>query len=134
MIVETKVLGQSAELADRHIALPIGAGTLRGLLSELVRIEVQQYDKRRSEQLILRILSPADEAQGASIGRIVSAPRVVPAPPPVDVALERALEAFRDGLYLVVFDGKPVEDLDAPIEVMRDSRLRLVRLVALAGG
>jgi hypothetical protein len=72
--------------------------------------------------------------QGASTGKIVSGPRDVPVAPPVEAATERALEAFRDGLYLVILDGEQVEDLDAPIEATSDSRLRLVRLVALAGG
>ena len=134
MIVETKVLGQPVELADRDIPLPAGTQSLRGLLTELVRVEVEQYEQRRRDQLVLRILSPADLANGSSAGRIVSAPRDVPGAPTVDEATTRALEAFGDGLYLAILDGKQVEELDAPIEVMSDSRLRLVRLVALAGG
>jgi hypothetical protein len=46
----------------------------------------------------------------------------------------RALEAFGDGLFLAVLDGGQIDDLDAPVTVTPSSRLRLVRLVALAGG
>ena len=44
------------------------------------------------------------------------------------------MQAFGDGLYFAVLDGTQIEDLDAPLHVTASSRLRLVRLVALAGG
>ena len=56
------------------------------------------------------------------------------AAPADDVAVARAVEAFDDGLYYVVVDGAVVSELDAPLTLTADSRLRLVRLVALAGG
>ena len=54
-------------------------------------------------------------------------------------ALDRSFEFLRietreDGLYYVVVDGAVVPELDAPLTLTADSRLRLVRLVALAGG
>jgi len=134
VIVETKVLGQVGELSDREVTLPAGTGTLRDLLTELVRLEVDRYEQRRAEQLVLRILTPADFARAPDVGRVVSGGRVVPAAASTDVAVERALEAFRDGLYLVVFDGSQIEDLDTAVVVTSESRLRLVRLVALSGG
>jgi hypothetical protein len=58
----------------------------------------------------------------------------VPLAPAPDVAISRALQAFGDGLYFAVLDGAQIDDLDAPLTVTPSSRLRLVRLVALAGG
>ena len=48
--------------------------------------------------------------------------------------MTRAVQAFGDGLYLAVLDGRQIDDLDASVTVTPSSRLRLVRLVALAGG
>lgn len=134
VIVETKVVGRPAELADRDVVLPAGTATLRDLLAELVRVELDGYARRRSDDRLLRVLTPADVAGGLSAGRVVSGGRTVPAAPPLDEAVERALTAFRDGLYLVFLDGTEIDDLDTPVSVSPHSRLRLVRLVALAGG
>ncbi len=134
MIVEVRVVGQSAEVVDRAHPQLAGTTTLRGLISALVLDEVAGYESRRHSQQLLRVLTPADLATGQAAGRILSGGRQVPPAPPADVAVDRALQAFGDGLYLVVLDGEQVEDLDAPLTVTPSSRLRLVRLVALAGG
>ena len=96
--------------------------------------EVAAYGSRRESQQVLRVLTPADLAAGQATGRILSGGRTVPAAPDPETAVARALQAFGGGLYLAVLDGAQIDDLDAPLTVTPTSRLRLVRLVALAGG
>jgi hypothetical protein len=134
VIVEVRVVGQPGEVVDRDFADLAGETTLRQLLASLVRDEVAGYEVRRQAQQVLRVLTPADLASGHTTGRFRSGGRSTPPAPVPDVAIARALEAFHDGLYLAVLDGAQVEDLDAPLHVTVSSRLRLVRLVALAGG
>jgi hypothetical protein len=134
VIVEVRVVGQPGEVVDRDYADLAGETTLRELLSSLVREEVAGYEERREAQQVLRVLTPADLATGHTTGRFRSGGRHTPPAPAADVAVARALEAFGDGLYFAVLDGRQIEDLDAPLHVTADSRLRLVRLVALAGG
>ncbi|WP_116949932.1 hypothetical protein [Jiangella endophytica] len=134
MIVETKVVGRPTELVERQLTLPSGAMTLGMLLAELVRVEVDGYTRRRADDRVLRVLTPADLARGLTAGRVASGGRTVPAAPPLAEAVERALTAFADGLYFVFLDGVPLDDLDAPVSPAPESRLLLVRLVALAGG
>lgn len=133
MIVEVRVVGQSGEVVDRDYSLA-GETTLRELLTSLVREELTGYEVRRQTQQILRVLTPADLAAGHEAGRFLSGGRSVPAAPSPDLAVSRALQAFGDGLYLAVLDGTQIDDLDRPLHVSASSRLRLVRLVALAGG
>lgn len=134
MIVEVRVVGQPGEVVDRDYTDLAGETTLRELLSSLVREEVAAYETRRQAQQVLRVLTPADLASGHTTGRFLSGGRhTAPAPTP-DGAVARALQAFGDGLYFAVLDGAQIEDLEAPLHVTPTSRLRLVRLVALAGG
>jgi hypothetical protein len=133
VIVETKVVG-SADTESLEVAVPPDVTTLRGLLAALVRHELADYDRRRTESTTLKVLTPADLARGVDTGRYGRERRAVAAPPSEEVALERALEAFADGLFFVFVDGASVEDLDVPVVLRPDSTLRLVRLVALAGG
>jgi hypothetical protein len=50
------------------------------------------------------------------------------------VAVGTAIEAFEDGLFLVLVDGRQQTDLDAQVFVAADSTVTFVRLVALSGG
>ncbi|GAB2977908.1 hypothetical protein [Nocardioides montaniterrae] len=133
MIVETKVVG-SKDTEHLHVLLRHDVRTLRDLVVELVRHEIAAYDQRRAASRVLRVLTPADLARGVETGTYGRESRAVPAPPSEREAADRALEAFVDGLFFVFLDGVQVEDLDAPVVVHPDSTMRLVRLVALAGG
>lgn len=133
MIVETKVVG-SKDTESRDVAVPVDIGSLRELIALLVRHEHASYEQRRAASMTLRVLTPADLARGVDTGTYGREARAMAAPPPEAQAIERALEAFDDGLFFVFIDDVQVEALDAPVSVRPDSTLRLVRLVALAGG
>lgn len=132
MIVETKVVGSSG-IETRQLSVAATA-TLRDLLTVLVHHELTGYQQRRATSTTLRVLTPADLARGAGTGSYGREPRAMAAPPSPASAVGRALEAFTDGLYFVFLDDIQLESLDTPVEVRPDSTLRLLRLVALAGG
>lgn len=133
MIVETKVVG-SRETESLQVQVAAAAMSLREVLVALVRHELAAYEERRAASRALQVLTPADLARGVDTGAYGRESRAVPAAPSEEAAVERALEAFHDGLYFVFVDGVQLEELDAPVSVRDDSTLRLVRLVALAGG
>jgi hypothetical protein len=133
--VEVHVVGGGGEVEPRRVAGPAdGPATLRALLDHVVRSEVagaRERDRRRS---FLRVLSPEALERGVAEGRVRSGGR-----PPVgridaDAAVASALQAFEDGLLLVLVDGQPVEGLDTTVVAADDTRVRFVRLTALAGG
>jgi hypothetical protein len=107
--------------------------TLRDLIRAVVRAEVQAFDKRQADRMLLRVLTPADIALGREAGKIEMGDR---APQSVDeeAAIEAAIQAFVDGLYFVFIDDQQIEQIDQPILLHPDSRLKFIRLVALAGG
>lgn len=134
MIVQTRIVGDSSGLDDHDVPVPTDIVTLRELLGVLVAHEIAAYDARRKVNRALRVLTPADLARGVEGGRYGHEAKAAHVAPPYDVALARALEAFSDGLYFVFLDDAQVEDLDTPLGLHPDSTMRLVRLVALAGG
>lgn len=133
MIVETKIVG-SKDTESLHVSVPAEIGSLRDLLSVLVRHELSSYEQLRTASKTLRVLTPADLARGVETGAYGREKRAVAAPPTESEAIERAVEAFTDGLFFVFIDDVQVEELDVPVLLRPDSTLRLVRLVALAGG
>jgi len=116
--------------------VPVAPGivTVRELIGTLVRDELDSFEQRQRERSLLRVLTPADLVRGVDAGKYAAEPKQSQTPPSYDAAYERALEAFADGLYFVFVDDVQVESLDEPVVVRETSRMRLVRLVALAGG
>jgi hypothetical protein len=133
MIVETALLGTRAVGESVTIAHVDGDRSLRSLLRVLVEHELAAYEVHRSRSSVMQILTHADLATGVETGRYGREPRAVPASPEFDEAYARAVEAFADELYFAFLDDVRITDLDHIVTIEPQSRLRLVRLVALTG-
>jgi hypothetical protein len=140
LTISGKALGKKKPLfADFSIPFPPdlgdgGALTLRDLLDRVVRAEVAAFGQRQEERRLVRALSSGEIEKGAVRGKIDAGGRDLKQAVDPDAAVATALEAFEDGLYLVVVDGQEQRDLDAQVFLRPDSRVAFVRLVMLAGG
>lgn len=138
--ISAKSLGNKRPLfAEFSIALPRrndgGEWLLRELIDHIVRGGVAAFQERQQARMLVRTLTARDIAAGEAHGRIISGgsefePQAVDA----NVAVETALQAFEDGMYLVVVDEQTCRELDARISVLPDSRITFIRLTLLAGG
>lgn len=107
--------------------------TLRMLIERLVRIEVESFRKRAAERKLDRVLAPRQIEDGLEKGRVAPEGRAVPRHVDMDEAIAAALEAFEDGLYLVVIDEDEYKALDRVVRLRPDSRIVFIRLTFLAG-
>jgi hypothetical protein len=141
MLIETRVLGKRGKPLDGWAvpALPglddRGGGglTLRELITRIVRLEVDEFQKRERGRRLLRVLSDAEIADAAATGKIDSGGRPPGGSVDADVAVGAALQGFEDGLYLVILDGEEQRDLDKQVYVTAKSRLVFLRSTFLAG-
>lgn len=140
LTISGKALGRKKPLfADFSIPFPPdlgdgGAVTLRDLISRVVRGEVDAFKQRQEERKVFRALTAREISEGAARGKIEMGGTDLNQKVDVDEAIGTALQAFEDGLFLVVVDGQEQRDLDAQVFVQPDSRVTFVRLVMLAGG
>jgi hypothetical protein len=137
--ISGKALGRKKPLfADWSIPLPPEAGegglTLRDLIDRVVRAEVEAFRQRQEERKLFRALTERQIEQGAARGKVDMGGRDLNQKVDADEAVATALEAFEDGLYLVVVDGQELRSLDAQVFLQPDSRVAFVRLTLLAGG
>jgi hypothetical protein len=105
--VQARATGRRQPLApDRELpADGWGALTLRELIERVVR----------GDGHFLNALTEGDIEDGAD-----------------EIAVAVALQAFEDGLYLVLIDGRRQRRLDAPVQLGADSTLTFLRLGVLA--
>jgi hypothetical protein len=140
--IQGKVLGRKKPLfVDWSIPFPPDWGqdgdrlTLRDLIARIVRSEVAAFRERQQQRQVFHALTARQIEEGAQKGKVTMGGSEIP-PQAVDEdeAVATALQAFEDGLYLVVLDGEEQRDLDREIHVQPDSAVTFVRLVMLAGG
>ncbi len=111
-----------------------GATTVRQLIIALVAEEVSAFQHRQSEQRLLPFMTAAAIANSAARGKITPKPDTPSGTVDLTLAANNALQAFQDGLFYLFVNGEQQEDLDCVVTITPDSRLTLLRLVALAGG
>jgi hypothetical protein len=140
LTIEARALGgREAPAAEWSIPLPeelaaAARPVLRQVIEAVVRAEVRAFRRRQHEGRLLQVLSPEQVRAGAARGKIAPGGRELDQQVDEDAAVGAALEAFRDGLYLLLIDGEEQRELDDLVAITPDSRLLFVRLSLLAGG
>jgi len=135
--VEAAVPGRKRAGTAEHpveIGLDAGGVLLRDLIDAVVRAEVAAFQRRAEEQTFVRVLTEQALTDGLAAGTVRSGAREAATEVNVDQAVAAALLAFEDGLYDVIIDDEPVDDLDGTVELAPNTRLLFLRLVPLAGG
>jgi hypothetical protein len=133
------VLGKRKPLLDDFgvpppAAVPGGDDLrLRDLIEHVVRHEVREFKRRQHARRFDRVLSESQIAQAASRGKVDPASKDLGQQVDADAAVGNALQAFEDGLYLVIVDEVERRSLDEPVRLSEDSRLVFIRLTFLAG-
>ena len=140
LTISGKALGRKKPLfADFSVPFPPdlgdgGALTLRDLITRVVRHEVEAFKQRQEDRKLLHALTSRQIEEGAAKGKVDMGGRDLKQKVDAEESVGVALEAFEDGLYLVVVDGQEQKSLDAQVFLQPDSRLAFVRLTMLAGG
>jgi hypothetical protein len=139
--VEGRLLGHKKPLlVERDLILPPeweGSGRrvrLRELLTHVVLHEVAAFHERQEQRRLLHVLSSAEIEWGAGQGRVTMGGQDLGQAVDPQAAVERALQAFQDGLYLMFVDDQQYCDLDRELDLRPGSKLTFLRLVPLAGG
>lgn len=143
VVVEARVLGRRKQTLEPQPLTLTGLPenpTLRELIEHVVLAEVHAFHERSEERRLVKFLTEAEIAHGAEEGKVSSGGFIdadhQTANSQVDPAqaVATALLAHEDGLFQVVVDGTPTDDLDALLAINEGSSLMFIRLVALAGG
>jgi hypothetical protein len=140
LMVSGKTLGRKTPLfAEYSVEPPAGVSTgkeitLRDLIEHVVRSEVAAFKDRQAERRILRALTAREIEAGLASGKVHTGGSELDQAVDPERAVAAAVEAFADGLYLVVVDDAEVKELDRVVPLTASSRLTFIRLTMLAGG
>src|SRR5260370_6225970 len=110
LTIQGKALSRKKPLfADWSVPFPpdLGDGgtlTLRDLIARVVRAEVEAFKERQQQRQLVRALTAGDIQEGVLKGKVDMGRRDLRPPVNEEDAVAVALQAFQDGLYLVVLD------------------------------
>jgi hypothetical protein len=135
LTISGKVLGKSQNLFTTwQMDLPVQSSTLEELLTEIVTTEVSAFQARQADRKLTKVLGLVDIEAGVAVGKVSSGGSELDQVVDVQGAVETALQAFKDGFYLVFIDDQQQEDLKATVALSSSSELLFLRLTPLVGG
>jgi hypothetical protein len=107
--------------------------TLRQLITRIVLLEVESFKQRQEAKRFVRILTEQQIEEGIAKGRVDAGGRDLHQDVEPQAAVATALQAFEDGIYLVILDGEEQRELDRQVFLQSQSSVVFIRLVMLAG-
>ncbi|WP_417737861.1 hypothetical protein [Rosistilla oblonga] len=112
-----------------------GGLTLRDLIERIVVQQVSLFRKRQHDRQFLRALTAAEISDAVDRGKVDLGGSEVPIQNvDEEQAIHNTIQAFEDGIYLVVIDEQEQKDLDKQIFLNAESRITFIRLTMLSGG
>jgi len=134
VLINVKSIGKRKPiLAKELFELESDIKTLKDLLTTVVTQEVQKYNERGIDEMLIPFLTEAEIADESTIGKVGFGRLYSEKKADLDKAIEVALEGFVDGLFKVVINEVEIEDLDTHINLQENDVLTFVRLTFLAG-
>jgi hypothetical protein len=140
LTISAKALGRKKPLFEDFSVPPPAAlaggqpVTLRDLIGHVVRAEVAAFKQRQAERRLLKALTARQIEEGLAAGKVQAGGSELDQHVDPEQAVATAVEAFADGLFLVVVDETEVKDLDGVVPLVPSSRLTFIRFTMLAGG
>ena len=132
IIVNVKGLSRKKVIHQEELELKDKISTTKDLITELVKINVEKFNKKIDDKNILSIITNENIAKAARIGKIgdeVHGDKKAN----LKKALDTAYLAFEDGLYCIFINDEQTEKLDDSLNLKDGDILTLIRLTMLAG-
>ena len=132
IIINVKGLSRKKVIHQEEVELKNKISTTKDLITELVKINVEKFNKKIDEKDILSIMTNENIAKAARIGKIgdeVHGDKKAN----LEKALDTAYLAFEDGLYCIFINDEQSEKLDDSLDLKDGDILTFIRLTMLAG-
>jgi hypothetical protein len=120
-------------VTKEELDLNFKPSTLRGLIGEIVKQNVQTFNKRIKEKPILEYLTDEEINSRILGGKISFGELYNENTAKLDKALECAFLAYEDGIFRVLVGNKETGCLDDALELEEDDVLTFIRLTMLVG-
>ena len=134
VFVKLKSVGKKRPILESApYILPDGISTLRQLIEAVVRQEVDSFNNRGLENMLVPFLSEDDIADMSAVGKVGFGRLYSDRKASPDTAVKTALLGFEDGLFRVIVGEQEALELDSPLALHEGDTITFIRLTFLAG-
>ena len=106
---------------------------VRGLICEIVKIEVEKYNSKEKEEQILSFLTDEEIEAKSETGKVGLGSIYSDKKADLKKAIENACQCYRDGIVRIFQNEEELDDLDTSIRIQEGDTFTFVKLVFLAG-
>lgn len=106
---------------------------LKDFLNAIVQHQVEEYNKKNTEENLLPFLSKAEISDQSASGKVGFGSIYNENKADLAKAQETAWQAFEDGMFSVFADENEIRNLDEIIELKDSTVITFIRLTFLAG-
>ena len=132
IIINVKGLSRKKVIYQEEVELKNKISTTKDLITELVKINVEKFNKKIDDKDILSIMTNeyiAEAARSGKIGDEVHGDKKAN----LEKALDTAYLAFEDGLYCIFVNDEQTEKLEDNLALKDGDVLTFIKLTMLAG-
>ena len=132
IIINVKGLSRKKVIHQEEIEIVNEISTTKDLITELVKINVEKFNKKIDDKNILSIMTNeyiAEAVRAGKIGDEVHGDKKAN----LEKALDTAYLSFEDGLYCIFINNKQSEKLDDSLNLKDGDIITFIRLTMLAG-
>ena len=132
--VRVKAIGKKKDiLPQTPYEIADGVSTLRQLLTEIVRTEVEKYNAKETGAQIIPFLTKEELDDMAEHGKVSFDTVYSDKKANLKQAQDNAVQCWKDGLVRVFMDDEELTELDAPIQIPENAVFTFIRLTFLTG-
>ena len=132
IIINVKGLSRKKIIHQEEVELINKVSTTKDLITELVKINVEKFNKKIDDKDILSIMTNeyiAEVARSGKIGDEVHGDKKAN----LEKAFDTAYLAFEDGLYCIFVNDEQTEKLEDNLALKDGDVLTFIKLTMLAG-
>ena len=130
--IKLKKLGKR-KIKTFEVSLTKEVHTLSDLITQMVQNEVEKFNDKRDNPQIISFLSNKTINTKAQEGKVNFGDISNPQKAIESEAIENALLAFTDGLFVVFIDDEEIKELKQNIKIDASSEVVFMRLTFLTG-
>lgn len=113
--------------------IPDSVSTVGELLKSLVEIEVERYNQKNADGMLVNFLTMAQIEEQAMSGKVGFGRVYSDKKQDLEKAVENALQCYQDGLVRVFRNEQELEQLEETVHFKPGDEITLIRLTFLTG-
>ncbi|MGL4818524.1 MAG: hypothetical protein ACRC5C_00905 [Bacilli bacterium] len=134
--IQTKKLGsRKPAIVQTPRDISDGCTTVRAFLTEIVHQEIAAYQARQERGEVLQLLTDQEMKDQLVSGKVGGSLQSDEASKGINIvkATNTALQAFEDGLFLVMHNDKQLQQLSDSLIIQENDCFTFIRLTFLSG-